>query len=57
MLTIIKPRPETRGSIRVFDVVQVDNAGHQTLTTLYAHNAQEISRAMGLNAAGKKVYA
>ncbi len=57
MLTIIKPGHETCGSIRVFYVVQVDNAGHQTRTTLYAHNAQEISRAMGLNAVGKKVYA
>jgi ribosome recycling factor len=57
MLTIIKPRPETRGSIRVFDVVQVDNAGHKTRTTQLAHTAAEISRTLGLAAAGKKVYA
>jgi hypothetical protein len=57
MLTIIKPRHEQRGSIRVFDVVQVDNAGHLTRTTRLALTAQEISRALGLNAAGKKVYA
>jgi hypothetical protein len=57
MLTIIKPRPETRGSIRVFDVIQVDNAGHKTRTTQLAHTAAEISRTLGLSAGSKKVYA
>jgi hypothetical protein len=57
MLTIIKPRHEQRGSIRVFDIIQVDGAGNRSQRTHLAHNAQEISRAMGLNAAGKKVHA
>jgi hypothetical protein len=58
MLTIIKARHEYHGSIRVYDVIQVNAAGQRTTHTHLAHNAQEISRALGLGQdAKKRVYA
>lgn len=42
MITIIKPRREQRGSIRVYDVVQVINGQRKTLTML-AKSTREVS--------------
>lgn len=42
MITIIKPRRERSGSIRVYDVVQVINGQRKTLTML-AKSTREVS--------------
>ena len=57
MLTIIKQRPEQRGDIRVFDVIQVDGQGRRTKHTHMARCAADISRTLGLQAGGRKVSA
>lgn len=59
MQTIIKPRREKRGALRVFDVIQID-AGRRTCITMLARSLREVSAnllAQSRGAAAAKVAA